>query len=361
MKKDRLYFLTVIAITLIFLFLALVAAQYFIKASANQLIEVQVESSKRETNEIAKMLDFQLENKIDKNKIIKNLQKTLTDTNSNTWFISVFNWSGQKVCDPDITKIGQRISSNSELLSSLTEQNNSEGLYELLVNNSSKKSKLISEIIYIAPTKNSDLIVAANVNIKGFEIQMQKLSYKFYIIFFIMGILAVILLSLSVRIIGSRYENQLELKNSNLTSELTNLSKLNTDLVSYKEKLSEKSVQEEITEKNKERILTYIRNELVPVLIKDIAYIYTENTITYVACSNGKRSTTKSSLDEIYAKLNSSFFFRANRQFIISISSIDKIIKYGKSQLKIVLNAKTPEEIIISKNKAAEFKQWLNI
>ena len=53
MKKDKLYFLTFLSIAVIFLFVALIASQYFIKVSANQLIEVQVESGKREANDIA--------------------------------------------------------------------------------------------------------------------------------------------------------------------------------------------------------------------------------------------------------------------------------------------------------------------
>ena len=364
MRKDRLYFLTVLSITIVFLFIAIVASQYFIKTSANQLIEVQVESSKREADEIAKMLDFQLENKLDKESILKNLQSTISKTKSDTWFISVFDWSGKKVCDPDITKIGQQIKSDSTLLSSLQEKNNSDNLYDLLVNNPSNFKGFISEVIHISPTKNSDLIVAANVNINSVQQQMKKLSYNFYMIFLIMGILVIVLSSFAVRIIGSRYEKQLELRNSNLTSEIMNLSKLNTGLVSYKEKivkLSEENKSEEALEKNKQRILTYIRNELVPTLIKDIIYVYTENTITYVVCSDGKKSISNSSLDDIYTSLDATLFFRANRQFIISISAIDKIIKYGNSQLKIVLQTETPEEIIISKNKASEFKQWLNI
>lgn len=104
-----------------------------------------------------------------------------------------------------------------------------------------------------------------------------------------------------------------------------------------------------------------MRNELVPVLISEIAYVYTENTITYVVNFEGKKSTSNASLDDMYSNFDSTLFFRANRQYIISISAIDKIIKYGKSQLKIVLNSKVSEEIIISKNKAAEFKQWLNM
>ncbi|WP_299132299.1 LytTR family DNA-binding domain-containing protein [uncultured Tenacibaculum sp.] len=364
MRKDRLYFLTILSIAFVFLIVATVASNYFIKASANQLIEVQVESSKREANEIARMLDFQLSNNLDKNRAINNLQETITETSSDSWFISVFNWSGQKVCHPDITKIGQSINSNSNLLSSLKGKNNSDDLYELLVTNSSNIAQLTSEVIHIAPTKTSDLIVAANVNVNSIKIQMKKLRRNFYLIFLIMGILVIVLSSFAVRIIGSRYEKQLELKNSNLTSEVMNLSKLNTDLVSYKEKVIKVTKQDKTegnSEKNKNRILTYMRNELVPVLIKDIAYVYTENTITYVVCFDGKKSTSNASLDDMYTNFDESLFFRANRQFIINIASIDKIIKYGKSQLKIVLQSETPEAIIISKNKAAEFKQWLNI
>jgi DNA-binding LytR/AlgR family response regulator len=361
MKKDRLYFLTFLSIAAIFLLIALVASQYFIKVSANQLIEVQVESSKREANEVAKLIDFQLSAEIEKEKIVTNIQQIIESSNTDSWFISVFNWSGKEVANPDKTKVGQLVNSNESLLSSLKEKNNSDDLYDLLVSKSNESS---SAIIHISPVKKSDLIVAANVNMNNIRNQKNALKSNFYLIFLIMGGLVIVLSFVAVRIIGSAYEKQLELKNSSLTSEVVNLSKLNTDLVSYKEKVAEKpieNIKEEPSEKERERILTYIRNELIPINIVDIAFVYTENTITYVVCFDGKKSTTNMSLDDLYTTLNSTLFFRANRQFIISITAIDKIIKYGNSQLKILLKSKTSEEIIISKNKAAEFKQWLNM
>jgi hypothetical protein len=373
MKKDKLYFLTFLSITVIFLIIASFAVQYFIKVSANQLIEVQVESSKREANEIASLIEYELNSGLDKASVIKNIQKTIKNSNSEMWFVSVFDWSGKEVCHPDVTMVGQMVNSNQSLLSSLKEQNNSKDLYDLLVNRAFEKTSNTeepsSEIIHTSPIMSSDLIVGAHVNIKSISNQMSKLKNNFYMIFLIMGILIIVLSFVAVRIIGSAYEKQLELKNSTLTSEVVSLSKLNTDLVTYKEKIGEsfeetatdETVSDVNTEKNKKRILTYVRNELVPTPIKDIAYVYTENTITYVICFDGKRSTSNMSLDDMYANLDTSLFYRANRQYIIGITAIDKIIKYGNSQLKIVLQSNTSEEIIISKNKAAEFKQWLNI
>ena len=118
MKKDKLYFLTFLSIAVIFLLVALIASQYFIKVSANQLIEVQVESSKRETNEVSKLIAFQFLSGIKKEEIIGNLQKTIETSNTDTWFISVFNWGGKEVCHPDKTKVGQQVNSNERLISS---------------------------------------------------------------------------------------------------------------------------------------------------------------------------------------------------------------------------------------------------
>ncbi|MCH2034265.1 MAG: LytTR family transcriptional regulator [Tenacibaculum sp.] len=397
MRKDSLYLFTVLAITLVFLVISVFGAQYFIKASANQLIEVQVETSKREANEIASIINFQLENNADKEGVLKNLQETILGTDTNAWFISVLDWSGKKVCHPNKTKLGEIENSNPDLLESLKEKNNSEDLYDIVAANKSSNENY-AEVIHTAAIKSTDLLVAANVNVSSIDKQLQQLKRNFYLIFLIMGVLVIVLSSVAVRVIGSRYEKHLESKYTSLESEVINLSKLNTDLVNYKEKKEkqlieeritaeeelrklaeakveekvelkeEKHKQEEVVEKlpetsefNRKRILTYMRNELVPVLISEIAYVYTENTITYVVNFEGKKSTSNASLDDMYSNFDPTLFFRANRQYIISISAIDKIIKYGKSQLKIILNSKVSEEIIISKNKAAEFKQWLNM
>ena len=397
MRKDSLYLFTVLAITLVFLVISVFGAQYFIEASANQLIEVQVETSKREANEIASIINFQLENNADKEGVLKNLQETILGTDTNAWFISVLDWSGKKVCHPNKTKLGEIENSNPDLLESLKEKNNSEDLYDIVAANKSSNENY-AEVIHTAAIKSTDLLVAANVNVSSIDKQLQQLKRNFYLIFLIMGVLVIVLSSVAVRVIGSRYEKHLESKYTSLESEVINLSKLNTDLVNYKEKKEkqlieeritaeeelrklaeakveekvelkeEKHKQEEVVEKlpetsefNRKRILTYMRNELVPVLISEIAYVYTENTITYVVNFEGKKSTSNASLDDMYSNFDPTLFFRANRQYIISISAIDKIIKYGKSQLKIILNSKVSEEIIISKNKAAEFKQWLNM
>ncbi len=76
-------------------------------------------------------------------------------------------------------------------------------------------------------------------------------------------------------------------------------------------------------------------------------------------CLDGSKYASNSSLDELYGKLDHALFFRANRQYILSVKGIDEILRYGNNQLKIVTHPK--DSVIISKNKAAAFKKWMEM
>jgi len=370
MRKDRLYFFTFLSITVIFIIIAGVAVQYFVEVSANQLLDTQLESSKREAREIASLVGYQLENGVPKETVIANIQSSIEKTDIETGFVSMFDWSGNEVCHPDTKRVGSKVAPNQSTVSSIDEEMSSEDFYELLLNKEEvggirdfENGETTSEVIYLYPVKNSDWIVGAHANMDKISNQIGSLRNKFYTIFSIMGFVIILSSVITVRLIGSLYEKNLEAENQKLESEVINLAKLNGDLNRYQQKVTEDKpkTDSKSLEKGKKRVLTYLRNELLPVAIEDIAYIYTENTITYVVDFNGKRSTANNSLDELYSNLDSTFFYRANRQFIIAISAIEKIIRYGNNQLKILVNPNSEVDIIIGKNKASEFKQWLNL
>ena len=121
MRKDKLYFFTFLAITTIFVIIAAIAIQYFIQASANQLLDTQLESSKREAKEIASLVGYQLVSGIPKDSIVQNLQNTIENTNMETGSISMFDWSGIAICNPDIKKVGQQVSPNESSVSKIKE------------------------------------------------------------------------------------------------------------------------------------------------------------------------------------------------------------------------------------------------
>ena len=376
MRKDRLYLLTFLAISILFIIIAGIAVQFFVKASAHQLLAQQLESGRTEAKEIASLAGYQLESGLEKRTVVQNVQRSIQNTNLESLFVSMFDWSGTEICNPDITKVGQKVSANESLASTIDNKITPEDFYDLLMKEQgeaktdlAKNEEMDTEIIYLYPVSNSDWIIGVHANVaKNNRPKSAVLRNDFYVIITIMGFVLILSSVITVRLIGSIYEKRLEAEKEVLQGEVFNLAKLNKALDRYQQKVGEalavadtSNVADTRTEKGKKRILTYLRHELLPVPTEEIAYIYTENTITYVVDIHGKRSTVNSSLEELYDGLDSNVFYRANRQFIIAISSIEKIIRYGKNKLKILMVPECELDIIIGKNKAAEFKQWLNL
>lgn len=64
------------------------------------------------------------------------------------------------------------------------------------------------------------------------------------------------------------------------------------------------------------------------------------------------------SLEELSKQLDPAIFFRANRQFIVSRKSVKDIYTWFDSKLSITLAVDTPEKIIISRVRVADFNEW---
>ena len=75
--------------------------------------------------------------------------------------------------------------------------------------------------------------------------------------------------------------------------------------------------------------------------------------------NNGEQLGYNKSLESILSTLDPQQFFRANKQFAINRDSVEKITVWYDSRLLLTLTAATPERLFISKNRAAEFKQWM--
>ena len=371
MKKDKLYLFTLLAISVIVFVIGYFSMNYSIKVSTNRFLEIQIESSKREAREFSTLVSLQIENGVDRETVITNIQKSIEGTNIESGFICMFDWSGVEICHPNPQKIGKQTSPDESYVRPIDDGINSEDFYDLLKNKKEQggvrefNSDRNSEIIYLYPVDNTDWIIAAHANIDKLEKQIHQLKVSFLFVYLLTSLVIILLSLLTVRFIGNYYEKELEMRNEKLTDEVLSLSKLNSDLSNFKNKIAseEKTMISDKEEKSiyKSRLLTYKKDKLISLKVEGIAFINTENTATTITCLNGKKYNSNSSLDELFTSLDPMLFFRANRQNILSVKGILEIVKYGNNQLKIVTSPTTEVSIIISKNKASEFKKWLNM
>lgn len=109
----------------------------------------------------------------------------------------------------------------------------------------------------------------------------------------------------------------------------------------------------------KSRFLVKSGQKLIPIGSHQIAYFYKEDIVLLMTLK-GEKYAVNFSLDELEKILNPQQFFRVNRQFIVQTEAIASIHQYFKGKLKLKLAPETPQEIIISQEKSALFKAWLN-
>jgi two-component system, LytTR family, response regulator LytT len=108
----------------------------------------------------------------------------------------------------------------------------------------------------------------------------------------------------------------------------------------------------------KSNFLIKFRDQLLPMHVNDFSFFYVEKSQTWLICSNSKKYTMDYNLEELESQLNPQFFFRANRQTIISRKEIKEINFYFNNRLKVKMNQDSPEEILISKERVSLFKKW---
>ena len=65
-------------------------------------------------------------------------------------------------------------------------------------------------------------------------------------------------------------------------------------------------------------------------------------------------------MTELMEQLDPSDFFRANRQYIVSRQAIKDITVWFGNKLSLNLTVETPEKILVSKARVAEFKEWFS-
>lgn len=109
----------------------------------------------------------------------------------------------------------------------------------------------------------------------------------------------------------------------------------------------------------KERFVIRFGEHIKTIESQDIAYFYTENKANFAVMKDAKRYPIDNNLDELEHLINPKFFFRINRQFIVSYQAIAEMVSYSKARVLIKLNPPTKYETIVSTERSASFKLWL--
>jgi DNA-binding LytR/AlgR family response regulator len=133
--------------------------------------------------------------------------------------------------------------------------------------------------------------------------------------------------------------------------------------IQFKEKFFEEFLQKSLTKRQKKtrsRVLLRKGTDFHFYRIEDVAYFYSSSKLIFLIDFHGQKHLTDfKTLSLLEEELDTSIFYRVNRKFIVNINAIKKFKSLDRVKLTVELTMKVPEEIIISQENAADFKNWI--
>ncbi len=113
-------------------------------------------------------------------------------------------------------------------------------------------------------------------------------------------------------------------------------------------------------EKNyKKRFTVKIGQHLKVITADEIECFFSENKGTYIHTFDNRNYLIDSTLEILEQELDMKDFFRVSRKFIVPLQAIKEIQVYTNSRLKVILPTYKEDEVIVSREKVQDFKNWL--
>jgi DNA-binding LytR/AlgR family response regulator len=110
----------------------------------------------------------------------------------------------------------------------------------------------------------------------------------------------------------------------------------------------------------RERFMVASAGQIRSVPVEQVAFFQSEGRYVKLVSTDNRRYIVDGTMDKIASELDPRTFFRINRQLIVSFQAIKSMAPYSKSRVKVVLDPQPEEESIVSVERSAEFKAWLD-
>jgi len=105
-------------------------------------------------------------------------------------------------------------------------------------------------------------------------------------------------------------------------------------------------------------VLVYHRDKIVPIGLDEVAIFYIDQDLVHLHCFNGKTHIVNQTMDEL-EQLSKGVFFRVNRQYLVNRRAVIDAHHYQHRKYVVNLSVHFRETLIVSKNRASDFLQWL--
>lgn len=109
-----------------------------------------------------------------------------------------------------------------------------------------------------------------------------------------------------------------------------------------------------------ERFMVVSGQKIKSIPVAEVAYFMSEGRYVKLVTKTNEKFLLDQSLESVVHKTDPHLFFRVNRQFLVGFSSIQQMIIWSKSRIKLELKPAAEIDVVVSIDHSGEFKRWLN-
>jgi two-component system, LytTR family, response regulator len=110
----------------------------------------------------------------------------------------------------------------------------------------------------------------------------------------------------------------------------------------------------------KNRFMVKLGDHIKSITSDQISLLFADGRDVYLITNQLRKFIIDYTLESLSEILDPKLFFRVNRSYIVHISAIQDVLVYSNSRLKITPHIKWESEIIVSREKVSEFKEWFD-
>ena len=115
-----------------------------------------------------------------------------------------------------------------------------------------------------------------------------------------------------------------------------------------------------LTVRYKNRFVVKVGEHIKAIPSEEILYFLSQEKMTYAQTREGRRYILDYSLDQVESLVDPAVFFRISRQWIVCFAALEDVIAYSGSRLKLRLRHSDDNNVLVSRERVADFKVWLD-
>jgi DNA-binding LytR/AlgR family response regulator len=120
------------------------------------------------------------------------------------------------------------------------------------------------------------------------------------------------------------------------------------------------SIRQMISKPYKSRFMVKVGDRIKSVDVEHILFFYSQQKGTFIHTNENRNYAVDFTLDKLTEVLDPALFHRINRRYLCSHRAIVELIALSGSKLKVRLQNSEDDQIYISRDRLASFKEWLD-